>query len=170
VTIINFTDKRILVMGLGIHGGGVGVAKFLAQHGARVTVSDTKSADELSASLKALEGLPIEYVLGEHREADILNSDMVVRNPAVPRAHPILELARAHNIPVEMEISLFFQFCPAPIIGITGTKGKTTTTLLTGAMLAAKDQRTVVAGNLRVSALDLLDRIDATTPVVLELS
>jgi UDP-N-acetylmuramoylalanine--D-glutamate ligase len=157
-------------MGLGVHGGGVGVARYLATHGAHVTVTDTKSADELAASLKALEGLPIEYVLGEHREADILNNDIVVRNPAVPRAHPLLQLARAHNIPVEMEISLFCRLCPAPIIGITGTKGKTTTTLLTGAMLAEKDPRTVVAGNLRVSALDMLDRIDAGTPVVLELS
>lgn len=167
---MNFSNKRVLVMGLGVHGGGIGVAKFLAQHGAQVTVTDLKHAEALQESLKALEGLPIEYVLGEHRESDVLNSDMVIRNPAVPRDHPLLQLARAHNIPVEMEISLFFQWCPAPIIGITGTKGKTTTTLLAGAMLKEKDPRTVVAGNLRVSALELLDQIDATTPVVLELS
>lgn len=167
---MEFEDKRILVMGLGVHGGGVGVAKFLAERGARVTVTDMKQADELQDSIRALAGLPIAYRLGEHSEADVLNSDMVVRNPAVPRAHPLLQLAAAQHIPVEMEISLFFLLCPAPIIGITGTKGKTTTALLTGAMLKEKDSRTVVAGNLRVSALDLLGQIDATTPVVLELS
>jgi len=169
-TDIDFTGKRVLVMGLGIHGGGVGVAKFLAQHGARVTVTDLKSADDMAASLKSLEGLDIEYMLGEHRETDVLNSDMVIRNPAVPREHPLLQLAAAHGIPVEMEIGLFCRLCTAPITGITGTKGKTTTALLTGAMLAEKDPRTVVAGNMRVSALDMLARIDANTPVVLELS
>ena len=167
---IDFTGKHVLVMGLGVHGGGVGVAKFLAHHGARVTVTDTKSADDLAVSLKALEGLDIEYVLGVHRETDVLNSDMLVRNPAVPREHPLLQLAAAHGIPVEMEISLFCRLCPAPITGITGTKGKTTTALLTGAMLAEMDPRTVVAGNMRVSALDTLERIDASTPVVLEIS
>ena len=167
---IDFSGKRALVMGLGVHGGGVGVARFLAQHGARVTVTDLKSADELASSLQALAGLDIRYVLGEHREADFLDSDIVVRNPAVPRENSLLQLAAARGIPVEMEISLFCQLCPAPITGITGTKGKTTTTLLTGAMLAQKDPRTVVAGNLRVSALDMLEQIDADTPVLLELS
>ncbi|MEP7200246.1 MAG: UDP-N-acetylmuramoyl-L-alanine--D-glutamate ligase [Chloroflexota bacterium] len=167
---LTFKDKRILVMGLGVHGGGVGVAKFFAKHGARVTVTDLKTPDELGESLKQLNGLPIEYVLGAHRELDFVNCDIVIRNPAVPRDNPFLQLARARGIPVEMEISLFCQLCPAPIIGITGTKGKTTTTLLTGTMLKEKDARTVIAGNLRVSALELLDQIDATTPVVLELS
>src|SRR6478672_9721279 len=123
---MEFENKRILVMGLGVHGGGVGVAKFLAERGARVTVTDMKPADELQDSIRALAGLPIAYRLGEHSEADVLNSDMVVRNPAVPRDHTLLLLAAAHKIPVEMEISLFFLLCPAPIIGITGTKGKTT--------------------------------------------
>ncbi len=167
---MDFNNQRVLVMGLGVHGGGIGVAKFLAKRGARVTVTDLKTAGQLEESLKQLAGLPIQYVLGEHRESDVLASDMIVRNPGVPREHPLLQLASAHGIPIEMEISLFFLLCPAPIIGITGTKGKTTTTLLTGAMLKAKDARTVVAGNLRVSALELLDQIDATTPVVLELS
>src|SRR5438874_840217 len=167
---MDFRNKRVLVMGLGVHGGGIGVARYLAKHGAHVTVTDLKPAEQLRDSLAQLEGLPIDYVLGEHRQSDVLQSDMVVRNPGVPREHPLLQLAREHNIPVEMEVSLFFLQCPAPIVGITGTKGKTTTTLLTGAMLKEKDPRTVVAGNLRVSALELLPRIDATTPVVLELS
>jgi UDP-N-acetylmuramoylalanine--D-glutamate ligase len=169
---MDFTNQHILVMGLGVHGGGVGVAKFLAQRGAQVTVTDLKSADELQESLKVLEGLPINYVLGEHRADDFRSHDLVIRNPAVPHDNPYLQIAREHGIPIEMEMGLFFRLCPAHtnIIGITGTKGKTTTALLTGAMLKEKDPRTVIAGNLRVSALELLDQIEATTPVVLELS
>jgi UDP-N-acetylmuramoylalanine--D-glutamate ligase len=166
-------NKRVLVFGLGVHGGGVGVARWLVKQGARVTVTDLKRAEELQTSLDALRGLPIEYVLGEHREQDFLNADLIVRNPAVPRESKWLTLARARNIPVEMEMSLFVERLPrgaAQVIGITGTKGKTTTTLMTGAILKRANPKTIVAGNLRVSALELLDQIDAETPVVLELS
>ncbi len=167
---IDLAGKRALVMGLGVHGGGIGVARFLAKHGARVTVTDLKSADDLRESLDALADLPISFALGEHRASDFAQADMIVRNPAVPRDHELLQEAQARGVPVEMEISLFFQYCPAPITAVTGTKGKTTTALLTGAIYKAMDPRAVVAGNLRVSALELLDQIDATTPVVLELS
>lgn len=165
--------KRVLVMGLGVHGGGLGVAQWLVRQGAVVTVTDLKTADQLQSSLDALHGLPIEYVLGEHREQDFLTADLVVRNPGVPRESRWLQLAQAHGIPVEMEMGLFMERLPrgaAQVVGITGTKGKTTTTLMLGAILSSLNSKTVVAGNLRVSALELLDRIDAETPVVLELS
>ena len=170
---MDLKDKRVLVFGLGVHGGGIGVARWLVTQGARVTVTDMKHADELQSSLDALRGLPIEYVLGEHREQDFLNADLIVRNPAVPRESKWLAFAAEHNIPVEMEMGLFVQRLPrgmAQVIGITGTKGKTTTTLMVGEILKRANPKTVVAGNLRVSALDLLERIDAETPVVLELS
>jgi UDP-N-acetylmuramoylalanine--D-glutamate ligase len=170
---MDLANKRVLVFGLGVHGGGVGVARWLVKQGARVTVTDLKRAEELQTALDALRDLPIEYVLGEHREQDFLNADLIVRNPAVPRESKWLTLAREHNIPVEMEMSLFVERLPrgaAQVIGITGTKGKTTTTLMTGAILQRANPKTVIAGNLRVSALELLDQIDADTPVVLELS
>lgn len=157
-------------MGLGVHGGGLGVARFLVEQGARVTVTDLRSPEQLRASLDALAGLPIRYVLGAHDEADFRSADLVIRNPAVPRESPYLQIARAAGAAIEMEMTLFFRLCPGPILGITGTKGKTTTTLLTGAMLRQERPGTVVAGNLRVSALEALPRIDAATPVVLELS
>jgi UDP-N-acetylmuramoylalanine--D-glutamate ligase len=166
-------NKRVLVFGLGVHGGGLGVAKWLVTQGARVTVTDLKHAEELRSTLDALSGLPIEYVLGEHREQDFLSADLIVRNPGVPRESKWLRLARERNIPIEMEMSLFVERLPrgaAQVIGITGTKGKTTTTLMTGAILKAANPKTVIAGNLRVSALELLGQIDAETPVVLELS
>ncbi|HEX9369382.1 MAG TPA: UDP-N-acetylmuramoyl-L-alanine--D-glutamate ligase [Roseiflexaceae bacterium] len=162
--------KRALVMGLGVHGGGLGVARFLADQGALVTVTDLRGPEQLQGSLDALAGLPIRYVLGEHREQDFREADLVIRNPGVPRESRFLQIARAAGAAIEMEMTLFFRLCPGPILGITGTKGKTTTTLLAGAMLREQYPDTVVAGNLRVSAIEALPRITAGTPVVLELS
>ncbi len=170
---MDLRGKRVLVLGLGVHGGGLGVASWLVKQGAHVTVTDLKRAEELQPSLEALRGLAIEFVLGEHREQDFLHSDLIVRNPGVPRESRWVQFAREHDIPVEMEMGLFLERLPrgpAQVIGITGTKGKTTTTLMVGAILAQVNPKTVVAGNLRVSALQLLERIDAETPVVLELS
>ncbi len=162
--------KRALVLGLGVHGGGAGVARFLVEQGAHVTVTDLRPGEKLAEGLASLEGLPIEYVLGEHRETDVLSADMVVRNPAVPRESPWLAFARQHGIPVLMEMNLFWEFCPAPITAITGSKGKSTTTAWLGHILRQARPDTVVAGNMRVSALEALPRIRPDTPVVLELS
>lgn len=167
---MQLTGKRALVMGLGVHGGGLGVARFLAERGADVTVTDLRSPDALRSSLDALAGLPIRYVLGEHREEDFRTADLVVRNPAVPASSRFLQIAREAGAAIEMEMTLFFRLCPGPILGVTGTKGKTTTTTLLGAMLREQRPDTVVAGNLRVSALEQLPRIAPDTPVVLELS
>ncbi len=157
-------------MGLGVHGGGLGVARFLAEQGAIVTVTDLRDESQLAPTLAQLAGLPIRYVLGEHRAEDFRAADIVVRNPGVPRESRYLQIARDAGAAIEMEMTLFFRLCPGPIIGITGTKGKTTTTLLTGAMLREQFADTVVAGNLRVSALEQLPHITPQTPVVLELS
>jgi UDP-N-acetylmuramoylalanine--D-glutamate ligase len=167
---MDLRGKRALVMGLGIHGGGLGVARFLADHGAHVTVTDLRGSEQLQSSLDALADLPITFVLGQHRDEDFRNADLVIRNPGVPRESRYLQIARANGAVIEMEMTLFFRLCPGPILGITGTKGKTTTTLLTAAMLREQYPDTVVAGNLRVSALETLPRITAGTPVVLELS
>jgi UDP-N-acetylmuramoylalanine--D-glutamate ligase len=168
--VADWRGKQVLVMGLGVHGGGLGVTRFLVNQGATVTVTDLKTAEQLQPSLEAMAGLPVRYVLGEHRAEDFIHSDLIVRNPGVPADSPYLAIARQHGVPIEMEMGLFFRLCPAPIIGITGTKGKTTTTLLVGAMLRQIEPSTVIAGNLRISALELLPRIGPTTPVVLELS
>jgi UDP-N-acetylmuramoylalanine--D-glutamate ligase len=167
---MDLRSKRALVMGLGVHGGGLGVARFLVGQGADVTITDLRGPDLLKPSLDALAGLPIRYVLGEHREEDFRAADLVIRNPGVPRESRYLQIARAAGAAIEMEMTLFFRLCPGPILGITGTKGKTTTTLLAGAMIREQYPDTVVAGNLRVSALEALPRITAGTPVVLELS
>lgn len=167
---------RVLVMGLGVHGGGLGVARWLLRQGAQLTITDMASAEALKQPLAILSqaaqecGATIRYVLGEHRAADFTSHDMIVINPAVRPDSPWLALAREAGVRIETEMTLFFQHCPGPILGITGTKGKTTTTLLTGAMLRQQYPETVVAGNLRVSALEALEHVTSTTPVVLELS
>ncbi len=161
---------RVTVMGLGTRGGGVGVARWLAEQGVTVTVTDAKPAETLASSVALLNDLPIRFVLGGHDEADFTHASFVVRNPGVPRGAKMLTLARHAGVPIEMEMTLFLRHCPAPVIGITGTKGKTTTATLCAAMLKAWNPATVLAGNMGVSALGQLVAIGADTPVVLELS
>lgn len=167
---MELTGKKIVVMGLGVHGGGLGVARFCAEAGAEVVVTDLRNAELLADSLTALADLPITFVLGEHRASDFQHCDIVVQNPAVPATSPFLAMARAAGAQIEMEMTLFFRLCPAPIIGITGTKGKTTTATLTAWLLSAWRPETILAGNMRISALAQLAQITPTTPVVLELS
>src|SRR5215204_3592056 len=109
--ISDLAGKRVTLLGLGKHGGGVGVARYLAEQGAIVTVTDAKTADDLADSVSALDGLPIRFVLGAHHEADFTpaGADIVVRNPSVPQLAPLLELARSTGVPVEMEMSLFLR-------------------------------------------------------------
>ncbi len=166
-------NKRVLVMGLGLHGGGLGVTRWLVKQGARVTVTDLKKPNDLQPTLDALGDAPVKFVLGEHRETDFENADLVIRNPGVPRESRYLQIARERKIPIRMELGLFTELLPRgmeQVIGITGTKGKTTTALMTGEIMKRANPKTVVAGNLRVSALELLEQIDADTPVVLEMS
>ncbi|RRR75388.1 MAG: UDP-N-acetylmuramoyl-L-alanine--D-glutamate ligase [Candidatus Viridilinea halotolerans] len=163
-------------MGLGVHGGGLGVARWLLQQGAQVTVTDVAEAGALAESVAALDasaaalGAQVNYVLGEHRAEDFATSQMVVANAAVRPDSPWLAHATEAGVPIETEMTLFFRACPGPILGVTGTKGKTTTALLLAAMLRRRHPATLVAGNLRVSALEALPTLNAKTPVVLELS
>lgn len=165
-------DKRVTVMGLGILGGGVGVARYLATHGAHVTVTDMRDADSLTESIHQLHGLSITYHLGGHDLADFtkVGADLVVRNPGVRPDSPYLVAARADGVGVEMEMSLFFRACPAPILGITGTKGKTSVSTLCGQIVAAWNPDSLLAGNMGISALAQVDRLTTETPVVIELS
>jgi len=165
-----FSGKKVTVMGLGLHGGGVGVAKFFYQEGAQVLVTDLKTKAQLEKSLKKLKKLKITYRLGEHREDDFINTDLVVKNPAVPQSSHFLQVARDHNVQVATDIDIFFEFCKAQIIGVTGTKGKSTTATLIYEILRSKFRNTVLAGNIGVSPLEILGKINEKTKVVLELS
>jgi UDP-N-acetylmuramoylalanine--D-glutamate ligase len=157
-------------MGLGLFGGGVGVARYLARRGARVTVTDTKPARQLAPSLKALEGLPITYHLGGHQAADFTKADLVVVNPAVDKARsPFVRKAVRAGVELTSEMNLFMAACPAPVVGVTGSNGKSTTTALLGEMLRLA-RPTRVGGNIGKSLLDEVEEIAPQETVVLELS
>ena len=162
--------RRVLVMGLGLFGGGVGAVRFLCREGARVTVTDLRPEEALRESLNALDSLPVVYRLGGHEAADFRAADLIVANPGVPRSSPYLNVAGERGIPVTTEICLFAERCRAPVVGITGSSGKTTTTSLVGEMMRRRHPRTMVGGNIGGSLLDELDEITADTRVVLELS
>ena len=165
-----YKDKKVTVMGLGLFGGGVGAAKFLVSQGADVMVTDLKSAEELSASLKLLNGLPVKFRLGKHSEEDFADADMLVVNPAVPDDSSFLQIACDNNVHIDSELNIFFRFVPAPVIGITGSNGKSTTTSLLGEMLKEAGIKTWVGGNIGVSLLEHLDEIKPDDVVVLEIS
>lgn len=165
-----FKNKKITVMGLGLFGGGVGVAQFLARQGAHVTVTDLRNATELAPSLKQLEGLPVSYKLGGHCDEDFINADMVITNPAVPKDSRFIQIARNNHVPMDTEMNIFFKLCPAPIIGITGSNGKSTTTTLIGKILQQTQRMTWVGGNIGKSLLLELKEIKPSDIVVLELS
>src|SRR3989454_8546080 len=158
-------------MGLGLQGSGIAAARYAAQQGAIVRVTDMKSPEILAPSVRALAGLPIEFVLGEHRNEDFLWAEIVIRNPGIPLTSPYLRLAHEHGASIEMEIALFFLACPGHIIGITGTRGKTTTSTLIYKILSESGAHTVLGGNVSgVETLSLLPKISPETLVVLELS
>ncbi len=166
-----FKDKKITVYGLGLHGGGVGVVKFLVANGAQVIVTDLGSREKLAPSLEKLKGLKnIKYVLGQHRSEDFTNVDMVIKNPAIAWTDQHVKLALEKKIPVEMDSSLFFKLCKNKIIGVTGTKGKTTTAVLIYEILKAAGKNPIKVGIGQTSVLDKLDILKKDSVVVFELS
>lgn len=166
-----FQGKRVTVMGLGFHGGGLGVTRWLCELGAQVTVTDFGTEEKLKDSLLAIKDLPIKLVLGKHEERDFIETDLVVRNPAIPYTSPYLKIAQEHGVPIEMETSLFFRFSPTRnIIAITGTKGKTTTSHLMHHVLQTAGYAAKLAGNMGKSMVELIDQLTVEDWLVLELS
>ncbi len=160
---------RVTVAGLGHFGGGIAVSRWLVEQGAQVCVTDKAEAKSLGGSLSELAGLPIDFHLGGHEVADFELADLVVASPAIAPKNEFLESARARGVPVTTEIRLFIERCPARIIGITGTKGKSTATAMLGAMLG-EHRKVFVGGNIGRSLLFDLPRMGKGDLVVLELS
>ncbi len=158
-------------MGLGLHGGGVGAAKFFFKEGAEVLITDTKTRSQLKKSLTMLRGLPLNFVLGKHRKKDFIGADLIIKNPAVSNDSPYLKIAKKHNILVKTDIEVFFDLVPSKqIIGITGSKGKSTTATLSYLFLKSKYTNVILAGNIGISALEVFPSINKKTKVILELS
>lgn len=165
-----YIGKKVLVWGLGLHGGGVGSAEFFARQGADVTVTDLKKKSVLKESLQKLKQFKnIRYVLGKHVEADFKNQDIIVVGPGIPASSPFLKIAKKSGAKLVTDIQIFFEECEAPIYAVTGTKGKTTTTMLLYAMIQKK-WKAHLGGNIRVSVLGILPKIKKDHRVVLELS
>lgn len=163
--------KKITVMGLGLLGRGVGDAKFLAECGADLIITDLKSKEELATSLDQLAGFSdIEYVLGEHRLEDFRNRDFVLKAAGVPLDSPFIAEAVANGIPVKMSASWFMELSDVPVIGITGTRGKSTVTHMLHAILKEAGQNVVLGGNVRgISTLALLNNVQEDSIALFEL-
>jgi UDP-N-acetylmuramoylalanine--D-glutamate ligase len=169
--ISDIKDKKITIMGLGLHGGGIGTIRFLSAAGAKITVTDMKSKEELVASIDKLKDIKnINYVFSQHRPEDFQKVDMVIKNPAVKWNNKYIKMAIEAKVPVEMDSSLFFKFCKNPIIGITGTKGKTTTSSLIFEILKLAGKMPIKVGIGQTSVLDKLEKLEKDSIVIFELS
>jgi UDP-N-acetylmuramoylalanine--D-glutamate ligase len=160
--------KQVVILGLARQG--TALARFLAQVGAEVTVSDLREEAALADRLAELAGLPIRYVLGEHPPSLLDRADLLCLSGGVPVDIPIVVEAQRRSIPLSNDAQLFLERCPAPVIGITGSAGKTTTTALVGEMCRTAGLRTWVGGNIGNSLITGLDRIEPGDWVVMELS
>lgn len=172
-TLEDIKDKHVTIMGLGLNGGGEACVRFFLQHGAYVTVTDMKTAQQLAPTVNSinfdhsLDKSRLTYVLGEHRMEDFENADCVIKNPGVRyEGNKYLAVAKA----IETDISIFLHFTQAPIIAVTGSKGKSSTVSAIDFGLREAGFKSFLGGNITVSPLTFLSETDGTTPVVLELS
>ncbi len=168
---MDFKNKKVLIFGLGRYreGSGVSAARFFIRRGARVTVTDMKTARELRETVAMVRG-KVTLHLGGHKMEDVRAADIIMRNPGVPHDSPYLAQARRLHIPIYTDASLFMMLAPCPVIGVTGTRGKSTTTALIGEIVKRKNKKTFVGGNIQRSPLTFLDKLDTNSLVVLELS
>lgn len=168
-----FKGKNVLVVGLGIQGGGVGLVEFFDDLGANVTVTDLKNENQLQESINKLKDRNINYVLGKHSLKDFLGADIIFKGPSVPWDLLELKEAEKKGIPIEMEASFFMECCPARIIGVTGTRGKSTTTYLIYEVLknTISNKKAFLGGNVPgKSTIEILKKANKEDIIVLELS
>lgn len=166
-----FRDKKVTLMGLGLLGRGLGDARFLAESGADLIVTDLKSAEELTPSLEALrEFKNIEYRLGEHVLEDFQGRDLILKAPKTPLDSPYIAEAKKQGTKISMSTALFASLARIPIVGVTGTRGKTTTTHMIAHILKMAGKEVLLGGNIQgVSTLALLPQVSDTIIAVLEL-
>jgi UDP-N-acetylmuramoylalanine--D-glutamate ligase len=164
---LRLAGQRVLVVGLA--RSGVAAARVALAHEARVTVTDRRAPTELAAAVKEL-GTSVEYALGGHDAADFTGADLIVVSPGVPLALPEIAGASRQGVPVLAEVEFAARLLPGvPIVGITGTNGKSTTTTLVGELLG-RDRRVFTGGNLGTPACELVLSGREVDLLVLELS
>jgi len=165
---MDLTGKKVLVVGLA--RTGVALTRFLAEAGARVTVTDLAPAKELAEMRALIQDLPVEEELGATQPAHVLSYDLILPSPGVPPELPWLEEARRHGIPVWGELELAGHFLTRPVMAVSGTNGKTTTTTLVGEFLKASGIKALVGGNIGTPLSSLLSRQQEADCLVLEIS
>jgi UDP-N-acetylmuramoylalanine--D-glutamate ligase len=167
----HFEGKKITVMGLGLLGRGLGDITYLAEQGADLIVTDLKTKEQLATSVSALEHFSnIVFVLGEHRLEDFRDRDMIIKGAGVPLDSVYIEEARNHAVPIKMSSSLFAEVAQIPVIGITGTRGKSTTTHMIHSILEHAGIPVLLGGNVRgVSTLALLPEVQKDSVALMEL-
>lgn len=167
-----YSRKKILVVGLGNQGGGVGIARFFAELGSQVVVSDKKTEKELETSIRLLANYKnIKFSLGGHRLEDFLNCDVIFKGPSVPWSLSLIVEAQRRGVPIEMEMAFVSEHFPGKIIGVTGTRGKSTTTYLIFNLLKMMGFKVLLGGGFPgVSTIEFLKTADSQTWLVAELS
>jgi UDP-N-acetylmuramoylalanine--D-glutamate ligase len=165
---LDFAGKNVTVVGLGIEG--VDFVRYLARRGANVTISDSKPPDKLSDRLHDVEGLPVSLSLGRNDNAAITEAEAVFVSQSVPLDLPAIREARHRGIPLHSMVGLFLELAPGPVVGITGSSGKSTTTALVAEMLRADERPVFVGGNIGVGLLEHLPSLRSYTWSVLEVS
>jgi len=163
----SFAGKHVTIIGLAREG--VALTRCLAARGALITVSDLKPREALADAIEALSSCDVRFVLGGH-PPEILDCDVLFISPGVPLDIPILREAVKRGIPLSSESRFFLENCPSPVIGVTGSSGKTTTVSLVGEMLKTSGFKTWVGGNIGRPLTPFLDEIRVTDKVVMELS
>ncbi|MEK7194993.1 MAG: UDP-N-acetylmuramoyl-L-alanine--D-glutamate ligase [Patescibacteria group bacterium] len=154
---MDIRNKKVLVFGFGILGGGLATTNWLIKHGAKVTVTDLKTKTDLAPTLKKIKG-KVLLKLGGHSKKDIEKSDLIVMNPDVSINNEYIKHAFKKGIPVENEATLFFKWVTCPIVGITGTRGKTTTTHWINHFLGAKYHSAIAGNSTEYQFLKIVDR------------
>jgi UDP-N-acetylmuramoylalanine--D-glutamate ligase len=165
---LDFAGKNVTVVGLGIEG--VDFVRYLARRGANVTISDSKSRDKLADRLHDVAGLSVSLSLGRNDNAAVTEADAVFVSQSVPLDLPAIRQARAHGIPLHSMVGLFLELAPGPVVGITGSSGKTTTTALVAEMLRADERPVFVGGNIGIGLLEHLPSLRPYSWSVLEVS
>lgn len=163
-----WNHKRVVILGLARQG--MALARYLVQQGARVVVSDIRPAGQLAETLAGLSDLTIEYALGGHPATLLDGADLLCLSGGVPAGVPLAQEARRRGIALSNDSQIFLEAAPCRVMGITGSAGKTTTTTLTGQILAAAGRRTWVGGNIGNPLIADLGRMTPADIAVMELS
>ncbi len=155
---------------MGLGRSGIETATFLKKRGATVIATDMASENELEASINRLRGMGITWEVGTHRMETFLSSDFIIISPGVPSTIPPIAAAMEKGIPILGELELASRFISEPMIAITGTNGKTTTTGLVGDMLKASGQSVFVGGNIGTPLISYADGKEKSDHLVVEVS